>query len=197
MALDKVVDSAVLDAGMSLVADAIRAKAGTTEPLSWPDGYKSSIEAIAVGSGSAGIQLPEPQLLCTLAAEMNKNEWLAANPIPLKYKHSILFIKIAGSNIATTGNYTVNWFMHFIGQHTDDDNDFDIRCQKNGLVSPDSMWVYETIYSLNNSYASVVDNKLTASSLTNKTTYFGAGNSIYYLEIPFNFRTMTIDLEER
>lgn len=52
MALDKVVDSAVLDAGMNAVADAIRAKAGTTEPLSWPDGFKAAIEAISGGGGT-------------------------------------------------------------------------------------------------------------------------------------------------
>ena len=54
MALDKVVDSAVLDAGMISVADAIRAKAGTTEPLAWPDGFKAAIEAIS-GGGSTGL----------------------------------------------------------------------------------------------------------------------------------------------
>ena len=37
MALDKAVDSAALDAGMTAVADVIRAKAGTTEPLAWMD----------------------------------------------------------------------------------------------------------------------------------------------------------------
>lgn len=52
MALDKVVDSAVLDAGMTAVADAIRAKAGTTEPLAWPDGFKAAIEAISGGGGT-------------------------------------------------------------------------------------------------------------------------------------------------
>ena len=54
MALDKVVDSAALDAGMTAVADAIRAKAGTTEPLAWPDGFKAAIEAISVG-GETGL----------------------------------------------------------------------------------------------------------------------------------------------
>lgn len=54
MALDKVVDSAALDAGMTAVADAIRAKAGTTEPLAWPDGFKAAIEAIS-GGGETGL----------------------------------------------------------------------------------------------------------------------------------------------
>lgn len=51
MALDKVVDSSALDAGMSLVADAIRAKAGTTDPLAWPDGFKAAVEGIQTGGG--------------------------------------------------------------------------------------------------------------------------------------------------
>lgn len=54
MALDKVVDSAALDAGMTAVADAIRAKAGTIEPLAWPDGFKAAIEAIS-GGGCTGL----------------------------------------------------------------------------------------------------------------------------------------------
>lgn len=49
MALDKIVDSALLDAEMTSVADAIRAKAGTTDPLLWPDGFKTAIEAISGG----------------------------------------------------------------------------------------------------------------------------------------------------
>ena len=51
MALDKVVDSAVLDAGMKSVADAIRAKTGTTDLLAWPDGFKAAVEGIQTGGG--------------------------------------------------------------------------------------------------------------------------------------------------
>lgn len=51
MALDKVVDSAALDAGIASVADAIRAKAGTTEPLAWPDGFATAISGIETGGG--------------------------------------------------------------------------------------------------------------------------------------------------
>lgn len=52
MALDKVVDSTVLDTGMKSVADAIRAKAGTTDLLAWPDGFKAAVECIQTGGGS-------------------------------------------------------------------------------------------------------------------------------------------------
>lgn len=54
MALDKVVDSAALDAGMTSVADAIRAKAGTTDMLVWPDGFAAAINAITTGGGEGG-----------------------------------------------------------------------------------------------------------------------------------------------
>lgn len=55
MALDKVVDSSALDAGMTSVADAIRAKAGTTDQLLWPDGFKAAIEGIS-GVGDTSIE---------------------------------------------------------------------------------------------------------------------------------------------
>ena len=52
MALDKVVDSAVLDAGMKSVADAIRAKTGTTDLLAWPEGFKTAVDGIQTGGGT-------------------------------------------------------------------------------------------------------------------------------------------------
>lgn len=59
MALDKVVDSAALDAGMTSVADAIRAKAGTTDMLVWPDGFAAAINAITTGGGEGGVKITE------------------------------------------------------------------------------------------------------------------------------------------
>lgn len=51
MAYDKVVDSAVLDAGLTKIADAIRAKGGTTDNMEFPDGFASLIESIETGGG--------------------------------------------------------------------------------------------------------------------------------------------------
>lgn len=53
MALDKVVDSAVLDAQLTSIADAIRSKGGTTDQLTLA-GMVAAINAIQTGSG--GIQ---------------------------------------------------------------------------------------------------------------------------------------------
>ena len=54
MALDKVVDSAALDAEMTSVANAIRAKTGDAATLAWPDGFLTAIAGIT-GDGSAGL----------------------------------------------------------------------------------------------------------------------------------------------
>lgn len=49
MAYDKVVDSTVLENGLSAIADAIRAKTGTGGTLAFPSGFVSAIEGLSVG----------------------------------------------------------------------------------------------------------------------------------------------------
>ena len=49
MALDKLVDSTQLDAGLTSVADAIRTKGGTTAQMAFPAGFVSAVEAIGTG----------------------------------------------------------------------------------------------------------------------------------------------------
>lgn len=51
MALDKVIDSAQLDANLTAVADAIRTKGGTTSKLEFPSGFVSAVEGIQAGGG--------------------------------------------------------------------------------------------------------------------------------------------------
>ena len=52
MAYDKVVDSAVLDAGLKQIADAIREKAGTTDALAFPQEIADAIAAIQGGGAT-------------------------------------------------------------------------------------------------------------------------------------------------
>lgn len=51
MSLDKLVDSAQLDADLTSVADAIRAKSGGSSALAFPAGFVSEIQAIPSGGG--------------------------------------------------------------------------------------------------------------------------------------------------
>lgn len=56
MAYDKVVDSSVLDAGLKSIADAIRAKGGTSGNLAFPAAMAEAIAAIETGGGGASVQ---------------------------------------------------------------------------------------------------------------------------------------------
>lgn len=49
MAYDKVVDSTQLEADLTTVADAIRAKGGTSDKLVFPSGFASAVSAITSG----------------------------------------------------------------------------------------------------------------------------------------------------
>lgn len=59
MAIDKAVDSAKLDADLASVADAIRAKGGTSEKLAFPAGYVDAVNAIQTGGGGGGQELAD------------------------------------------------------------------------------------------------------------------------------------------
>lgn len=54
MALDMLVDATQLDAGLTSVADAIRAKGGTSGQLAFPAGFVSAVQAIPTGVTPSG-----------------------------------------------------------------------------------------------------------------------------------------------
>ena len=60
MALDKLVDSTQLDADLTSVADAIRAKSGGSGQLAFPAGFVNEIESIETGGGGNSIDLLDP-----------------------------------------------------------------------------------------------------------------------------------------
>lgn len=51
MAFDKVIDSVQLENDLTVIADSIRAKAGTTEALTFPEGFKNAVDNIPTGGG--------------------------------------------------------------------------------------------------------------------------------------------------
>lgn len=57
MALDKLVDSAQLDSNLTSIANAIRAKGGTSAQLAFPAGFVSAIGDIPTGGGGGGLTL--------------------------------------------------------------------------------------------------------------------------------------------
>lgn len=59
MALDKLVDSAALDANLTSVANAIRTKGGTSGPMAFPTGFVAAVEAIPKKETVSWHQCPE------------------------------------------------------------------------------------------------------------------------------------------
>lgn len=59
MALDKLVDSAALDANLTSVANAIRAKSGASGPMAFPAGFVAAVEAIPKKETVTWHQCPE------------------------------------------------------------------------------------------------------------------------------------------
>ena len=56
MAVDKLVDSAQLNADLASVANAIRTKGGTSVQLAFPAGFVSAVEAIETGGSAASLK---------------------------------------------------------------------------------------------------------------------------------------------
>ena len=54
MAFDKIIDSAVLNADLTTIANAIREKCGTSGSLSFPDGFVSAVTSIVTAAGGSG-----------------------------------------------------------------------------------------------------------------------------------------------
>ncbi len=54
MAIDKSADLEFIENGLTAIADKIREKGGSTDALSFPDGFVLAIDALSGGSGSGG-----------------------------------------------------------------------------------------------------------------------------------------------
>lgn len=63
MAVDKLVDSTQLDANLTTIANAIRAKGGTSASLAFPAGFVSAVEAIPTGSAVTGYGNPYTMMM--------------------------------------------------------------------------------------------------------------------------------------
>lgn len=84
---------------LTKVASAIRAKAGTTEPLVWPDGFTAAIEAIS-GGGGTGLAYDMGEFILDADTASN-NQWVIRNPIP--------------HNLGETPNFIIVWTDHWAG----------------------------------------------------------------------------------
>lgn len=73
MAVDKLVDSAQLERGLSDIADAIRAKTGQSESMEFPDGFVSEIESIPSSTDRGFMRLIDKIVIPTDVRGVNIN----------------------------------------------------------------------------------------------------------------------------
>lgn len=106
MALDKLVDSAQLDADLEDVADAIRAKSGGSGQLAFPAGFISEIQSISTGS-SITAEIVKVTVSADKTSAFNiltGNSFLSSH-----YSDSGFFVfLVALDNITTTDSVVVN-----------------------------------------------------------------------------------------
>lgn len=91
MAVDKLVDSAQLDADLSAVADAIRAKGGTSAQLAFPAGFVSAVEAIPTGGGAEEAPLNDVNFIDydgKILYSYSASEFAALESLPVNPTHS-------------------------------------------------------------------------------------------------------------
>ena len=128
-------------------------------------------------------------LLCTPESEMNLKDIIAAHPIPRKYEKSLVWIKIAGDNVATQGSETVNWLIIYCENTEIETVNTTKRSASlnyaNRLQSPNSMPIFDLTYVKTSKFITLAsDGSITG---LNTNSYVAAGNSISYLEIPFDY----------
>lgn len=81
MAVDKLVDSAQLDADLTSVADAIRAKVGTSASLAFPADFVTAIGNIPSGGGTTTLKMGVIRPDATLVQSYSYDKWLIADEV--------------------------------------------------------------------------------------------------------------------
>ena len=79
------------ESGLSSVADAIRAKTGTSDPLAFPDGFVSAVEAIPTGGGGGSVPAKEVNFRDydgTVVYSYTPAEFAALSAMPANPDHS-------------------------------------------------------------------------------------------------------------
>lgn len=118
MAVDKLVDSNQLDADLTSVANAIRAKGGTSDPLAFPVGFVSAVNSIPTGGG-APVEGKDVNFIDydgTIVASYTADEFAALAALPENPTHDGLTAQGWNWTLADAKAYVENHGKLFIGQ---------------------------------------------------------------------------------
>ena len=112
MAYDKVVDSAVLDADLETVANAIRSKGGTTASLAFPAGFANAIAAIETGEVTTEVH--DITIASDLTGKSSYRPMLFSGSEFVKkhYNKDGFFILMRPAGTITAGAYKIQGIAH-------------------------------------------------------------------------------------
>lgn len=186
MAYDKAVDSAQLDADLTSVADAIRAKGGTDVQLAFPSGFVSTIQGIVTGGGNAEI-IAQDVIIAT--ESMTLYEILNAVEVKAVYKNSLFLMGCYDDVAPDKGSYTIsNYFIWHSGQTIIATGDTWQGGTKS-FASFKTLFINEGVAGLHIS----ADGRLTRDA-SSTSCCVAAGGTFKLIEVPINRETYLPDL---
>ena len=127
--------------------------------------------------------LPDKEFIIKTTSETTLKAFLADNPIPLKYRDEICWLRFYNDNAPSSGGCS-NWYAFFI-QNLEKQGM--LTCYSNTNKSPNSMALLETVSAQNSNYYDLTNNKITSTNSTNTSRYIPTGTEAYVLHIPFNW----------
>lgn len=128
------------------------------------------------------------RILCVLPREMNTKEILTEYPIPIDYDNCVVYLSQKGENVATQGKTTRWGYIFYV---IDGRPKYMVSPYVNDLISANDISNNAGMAwnGSNFSYFSVIDGKITASTLTTQSSWFAEGNTLEYVCLPFNLFT--------
>lgn len=187
MAFDKVVDSAELDAGMTLVADAIRSKGGTNAPILFPSGFAAAINALAIGGENHGIVARD---IITATESMTIYEVLNAVEVKVTYENSLLMMGCYDDVTPDKGSYTIgNYSMWHLGTNL-------IKSRDNYISGTVSFSKFIEHGNDEAAGAFTIDayGRLCRSTPSAPSCCVAAGGTFKFIEVPLNRYTFAQDM---
>ena len=184
MAVDKLVDSTQLDAGLTSVANAIRTKSGGSVSLAFPADFVSAINTIS------GVTLTT-STIATIATEVTIKDFLNNNPLPLKYVSAMVFLFFDSDTAPTQGSRTWRWCCFVYRNSTL--KQYMINAYSTSLVAPNSINPVPT--GANNSYFGISDGAINGSG-GHTNFYLPVGTKVIRGDVPLDIYGMTFDTTE-
>ena len=147
---------------------------------------------------SGGGSFTPPTAQFTLTEEMTVTDAVNAAAFPVKYVKTMIIMKITGTNVQVNGTNTPRTIIIHV-QGTDVyDGSYQCSYRSGGPYAPNNCAFSQNSWFAyaSNTYVSISNANILSISIGGNL-YIAAGNTIEFIEIPYNWSTMSFDMTER